>query len=198
MPLSEQNKLFAREYLVDFNATQAAVRANYSERTAKQQGSRLLTRVDVQEYLAELMSDRTESSKYDADWLHERLCTMAEMRVEDLFDDRHAVKPPSEWPEGAQFLVAGIDVEETFEGYGEDRVWTGQVKKIRLQQSTKVLELIGRLAKVSALRDTVHHHGLPRVTYVNMAKATPKDPDKWGDFDDGTDGGTVGEDEETD
>ena len=44
--------VFAKEYLVDHNATQAAVRAGYSVRTAKQQGSRLLTYVDVQEEIA--------------------------------------------------------------------------------------------------------------------------------------------------
>ena len=46
-PLSGKRALFVAEYLKDRNATQAAIRAGYSEATAKQQGSRLLTRVDV-------------------------------------------------------------------------------------------------------------------------------------------------------
>ncbi len=46
--LTPKQQQFAREYLVDFNATQAAIRAGYSEKTACEQGSRLLANVKVQ------------------------------------------------------------------------------------------------------------------------------------------------------
>ena len=49
-----KRQVFAKEYLVDRNATQAAIRSGYSEHTAKQQGSRLLTNVDVQVDIAAL------------------------------------------------------------------------------------------------------------------------------------------------
>ena len=45
--LTPRQAAFVREYLVDLNATQAAIRAGYSEDTAKQQGARLLTNADV-------------------------------------------------------------------------------------------------------------------------------------------------------
>lgn len=45
--LTPKQERFVREYLVDLNATQAAIRAGYSKATAKQQGSRLLTHADV-------------------------------------------------------------------------------------------------------------------------------------------------------
>jgi phage terminase small subunit len=47
MALSLKQKRFAEEYAIDHNATQAAIRAGYSRHTAKQQGARLLTNVDV-------------------------------------------------------------------------------------------------------------------------------------------------------
>ncbi|MEE8499353.1 MAG: terminase small subunit, partial [Kiloniellales bacterium] len=46
--MNPKQRRFAEEYVIDSNATAAARRAGYSERTAKQQGSRLLTNVDVQ------------------------------------------------------------------------------------------------------------------------------------------------------
>ncbi len=46
--LNDRQRRFVAEYLVDLNATQAAIRAGYSPKTAKQQGSRLLTQADVQ------------------------------------------------------------------------------------------------------------------------------------------------------
>ena len=52
MPLTPRQERFVAEYLIDLNATQAAIRAGYSESTAKQQGSRLLTKADVREAVA--------------------------------------------------------------------------------------------------------------------------------------------------
>ena len=56
--MTPKQECFCREYLVDLNATAAALRAGYSERTAKQQGSRLLTNVDVQAAIAEAQKAR--------------------------------------------------------------------------------------------------------------------------------------------
>ena len=47
---------FADEYLIDLNATQAAIRAGYSPKTANEQGARLLANVSIQEYIAEMMA----------------------------------------------------------------------------------------------------------------------------------------------
>mgnify|MGYP003368636765 CR=1 FL=1 len=55
MALNDRQKRFADEYIVDLNATQAAIRAGYSEKTARSQGQRLLTNVDVQSYIEERM-----------------------------------------------------------------------------------------------------------------------------------------------
>ena len=54
--------IFPFEYLVDRNATQAAKRSGYSERTAKQQGSRLLTKVDIRAAIADLERKQAEVS----------------------------------------------------------------------------------------------------------------------------------------
>jgi phage terminase small subunit len=70
---TSKRQVFAKEYLVDRNATQAAVRAGYSERTAKQQGSRLLTFVDVQAEVAALDAAQREVEAYGAG--HHRIPT---------------------------------------------------------------------------------------------------------------------------
>lgn len=58
MALTAKKKRFCDEYLIDFNATQAAIRAGYSERTAYSQGQRLLKNVEVQKYLQERMAEK--------------------------------------------------------------------------------------------------------------------------------------------
>ena len=52
MPLTDKQKRFVEEYLVDLNATQAAIRAGYSEKTAEQQAYQLLQKTSVSEAIA--------------------------------------------------------------------------------------------------------------------------------------------------
>ena len=61
--LSKKQKAFCREYVIDFNATQAAVRAGYSKKTANQQGPRLLVNVGVQEYIKALTAKAAEKNE---------------------------------------------------------------------------------------------------------------------------------------
>jgi len=56
--LNEKQKQFYKEYIVDANATQSAIRAGYSEKTAYSQGQRLLKNVEGQKYLEELMAEK--------------------------------------------------------------------------------------------------------------------------------------------
>ena len=53
--LTERQKRFVDEYLIGLNATQAAIRAGYSENTAEQAAKRLLTFVKIQNYIQERM-----------------------------------------------------------------------------------------------------------------------------------------------
>lgn len=54
MALNDKQKQFCNEYMIDLNATQAAIRAGYSQKTAQEQSARLLSNVMVQEYIQEL------------------------------------------------------------------------------------------------------------------------------------------------
>ena len=65
--LNEKQKCFCEEYLIDLNATQAAIRAGYNPKTADQQASRLLTNVKVKEYLSDLMKRKQNRRIASAD-----------------------------------------------------------------------------------------------------------------------------------
>lgn len=67
--LTDKQETFCREYLIDLNATQATVRAGYSSDTARQQGARLLSNVNIQSRIAELKQARNERNDIDADWV---------------------------------------------------------------------------------------------------------------------------------
>ena len=57
--LTDKQKKFVEEYLIDLNATQSAIRAGYSPKTANEQGARLLANVSIQEAIAESMAETT-------------------------------------------------------------------------------------------------------------------------------------------
>lgn len=61
MALTEKQKRFCNEYLVDLNATQAAIRAGYSEKTAKQIAQQNLTKLDIQEYIKKRMVEKEDA-----------------------------------------------------------------------------------------------------------------------------------------
>lgn len=67
--LNAKQVRFCEEYLIDLNATQAAVRAGYSVKTAKQMGSENLSKPDIAEYIAELKQDRSKKTEIDAAWV---------------------------------------------------------------------------------------------------------------------------------
>jgi phage terminase small subunit len=70
-----QNKQerFVEEYLIDLNATKAAIRAGYSKNTAKSQGQRLLTNVDIARAIARAQGDRTERTNITQDYVLESI-----------------------------------------------------------------------------------------------------------------------------
>lgn len=65
--LTDKQRRFCEEYIVDLNATQAAIRAEYSEKTAYSMGQRLLKKVEAQEYIKQLKEERKERTQIEAD-----------------------------------------------------------------------------------------------------------------------------------
>ena len=73
MPITQKQEHFVAEYLIDLNATQAAIRAGYSKKTAKSQGQRLLTNVDIAAAVARAQGDRTERTNITQDYVLESI-----------------------------------------------------------------------------------------------------------------------------
>lgn len=154
--LTPKQARFVQEYLLDLNATQAAIRAGYSRRTAQEQGSQLLNHPSVMGAIDAAKLERSERTEVDADWVLRRLADEAEADLADLYDANNDLKPIDEWPEvWRQGLVAGVEIDALYEGAGEDRRQVGHVKKIRLSDRLRRLELIGKHVRVNAFQERV-------------------------------------------
>ena len=67
--LTPKQERFCEEYLIDLNATQAAIRAGYSAKTAKTIAAQNLSKVNVAEKIAEAKAKRSEETRIDAAWV---------------------------------------------------------------------------------------------------------------------------------
>lgn len=156
MALTPKQQRFVQEYLLDLNGTQAAIRAGYSERSAEVQASRLLRNAQVSAAIEAAKAARSERTKIDADWLLTRLAEEATADIADLYDDSGALKPVRQWPKiWRQGLVAGIDVEEIT----EEGVTVGHIRKVKLSDRAKRLEMIGKHVGVQAFKENVSVSG---------------------------------------
>ena len=155
--LTPKQQRFVDEYLRDLNATQAAIRAGYSEKTAREIGAENLSKPVIREAVDAALQSRSEKTQIDAEWVLRRLAAEAEADIADLYGDDGQLLPVKEWPKiWRQGLVAGLDVEEIH----VEGVKMGEIKKIRLSDRIKRLELIGKHVKVNAFQEVVQHKGL--------------------------------------
>ena len=142
--LTEMQKQFVAEYLVDLNATQAAIRAGYSDRTAHSQGPRLLENVEIKKLIAAAMEKRGERTEVTADRVIEELAKLAFFDVRNMFNDEGKPKEISELDDVTAACIAGLDVQDSFEYVGDTKVFNGYTKKYKLADKKAALEALGR------------------------------------------------------
>ena len=79
--LTNKQESFCREYIIDKNATQAAIRAGYSEKTAKEQGYENLTKPHISERIVSLLSEQAKRCEIDADYVLNGLKDLHQMCI---------------------------------------------------------------------------------------------------------------------
>jgi len=157
MALNEKQARFAREYLVDLNATQAAIRAGYSEKTAHVQGSRLLTNAEVTAEVQRLMAKREQRTEVTADRVVKELAHIAFSDITEIVSGGAGavlyVQELSSLPEHVRRCIAEVSEVQSAEGGGQ--------LKVKLH------------SKVQALRMLMDHLGMDAPKKVAGADGGP-------------------------
>lgn len=147
--LTAKQEMFCREYLIDLNATQAAIRAGYSKNTASETGYENLRKPQLAEHIAKLKAHRSETVKIDSDYVLRRLSEIDQLDILDILnDDLSDFKPVSEWPKSWRISITAFDIS-VLASRGQDNIET-TVKKIKWPDKTRNLELIGKHVDVRA------------------------------------------------
>jgi phage terminase small subunit len=146
--LNPKQRRFVAEYLVDLNATQAAIRAGYAKKNADVTGPRLLGNVGVSKAVAEGIEKRQERLEVKADDVLRELLRIAMADLGKAYDEHGRLRPIHDIPADTRRAMAGVKVFEEFEGRGEDRVQVGEVREVRFWDKNKALELLGKHLKL--------------------------------------------------
>jgi phage terminase small subunit len=143
-PLTPKQQRFCEQYLVDFNGTQAAIRAGYSSKGAFVRGSELLSNRKVSDYLADLIKEQSKRTGITADVVLKELHRIATTDVSDAFDDNGNLRPIKDIPLETRRAIASVEIFEEYEGRGKERESIGQTKKVRFWDKVKALEHLCR------------------------------------------------------
>jgi phage terminase small subunit len=127
MALTKKQQLFVEEYLKDLNATQAAIRAGYSAKTALQQGPRLLGNVGVQSAVQEAMKARSDRTEITQDRVLQELARLAFFDARKMFNGDGSPKAIHELDDDTAAAISGLDVVNV----GNSEIGIGQVLKYK-------------------------------------------------------------------
>lgn len=168
MALTAKQDMFCREYLIDLNATQAAIRAGYSAKTANRTASENLSKPDIQTRIAELKAQRNDLVGINATYVLNRLVEIDQMDVLDILTSTGELKPVSQWPKVWRTTLSGLDVVEM----SSEGTTAALLKKIKWPDKVKNLELIGKHINVQAFKEQVEQkvtatHSIMPVPYCD-------------------------------
>lgn len=119
--LSPKQARFVAEYRKDGNATQAAIRAGYSAKTAYSQGERLLRNVEVAAALRVSQERTMQRLEINADEILLENLRLARSDIRKALAPDGSLRPADEWPDDLAAAVSSIKVRTVYEGTGEDR-----------------------------------------------------------------------------
>src|SRR5687767_14089142 len=108
MALNEKQERFAAEYVVDLNATQAAIRAGYSAKTAASQGERLLRNAEIRKIVENRQAKHIERVGLTAESTLEAIRRPLNADIRKLFDEKGNVVPIHQLSDEEAALIGGF------------------------------------------------------------------------------------------
>ncbi|HJV52774.1 MAG TPA: terminase small subunit [Noviherbaspirillum sp.] len=140
--LTPKQEMFVAEYLVDLNATQAAIRSGYSAKNAHKIASELLGKSGVAEAIAKAKAKRTERTEITQDRVLQELYRLCFVDIRKAFNDDGTLKPIHELDDDTAAALSGIEVQELNAAPGSPPL--GFTKKFKLIEKKGPLELLMR------------------------------------------------------
>ena len=145
--MTNAQKRFCDEYLVDLNATRA-YKVAYSrckkDETASVNGSKLLRNTKVQEYISKQQKEIEKRTEVTQDMVIQELAKIAFLDIRKLYTENGQLKNIADIDSDVAGAISSLETLEEYDGYGDNREKIGDTKKVKVLDKTKALELLGR------------------------------------------------------
>lgn len=151
--MTPRHARFVQAIVKGKSATEAALDAGYSAKSAGGQGYRLLKNAQIQAAIAKAH----DKAEIEAVEVLRELRRIALADVAQAFTEDGALKNIHDIPEDLRRAISGLDVEALWEGHGDDREQVGTVRKVRFWSKTEALRDLAKHLKL--LTDKVEHSG---------------------------------------
>lgn len=135
--LTPKQQRFVDEYLIDLNATQAAIRAGYSPKTATAIASENLSKPSISAAIACAMAERSKRTGITQDRILEELAKVAFIKLTDIVDDTGKIKAGATNEDRACIESIKYKRTDTDTGYSEER-------EVKASSKLKAIELLMR------------------------------------------------------
>lgn len=136
--MTNKQKRFVDEYLLDLNATQAAIRAGYSPKTANEQGARLLANVSISTAVAIALAERSKRTGINADRIIQELAKLAFVNPTDVINMESAsIKSDASRDDTAAIASVKVKMTQSDDGYIMER-------EVKTYDKIRALELLGK------------------------------------------------------
>lgn len=135
--LNAKRQRFVDEYLIDLNATQSAIRAGYSAKTANEQGARLLANASVQEAISKAMAERSKRTGINQDRVVLELARLGFVKITDVVDSHGKIKEDATEDDLACIESVKYKSSESETGSSVER-------EVKIASKLKALELLGK------------------------------------------------------
>jgi len=143
--VTRKQQRFCMEYLVDLNASQAAIRAGYSTDTAGAIGFENLKKPEIAKRVEELQAERSIRTSVTQDRTLRELARIAFFDIRKAFHPDGSLKPLAEMDEATAACIAGLEAENIYAKDAKGKLTvTGRIFKIKLANKLGALDTIAR------------------------------------------------------
>ncbi len=147
--LTKKQEKFCKEYVTDFNGTQALIRAGYSPKSARVIACEYLLKPNIQNRIRQLQDKIDEKYEFTQEQFRDKILAMINFDVRDILDigagGEIRFKPMKEWPEGASKLISEISENSVIKESADGKT-LAKISKLnaKIPDKIKALEQMAR------------------------------------------------------
>lgn len=156
--MTKKQKRFVEEYLIDLNATQAAIRAGYSPDSAKEIGSENLTKPNIANAIDQAIAERSRRTGVNADRVVRELAKIAFVNAGEVVDFDTAILR-DKISDDDMAAIQSVKIKT----FGED----GVEREVKLADKLKALELLGK--HLGLFKDKIELDGSVKTDMATLA-----------------------------